>query len=837
MVGLVLVSHSQPLALALKDMVDRLYGGKVPVAAAAGADEGRELGTDATAIMAAVEQLDTPEGVLVLLDLGSALLSAELALDLLGEPVRSRVALCPAPLVEGAIAAAAQISIGAPLADVRAEAEGALRQKQEQLGGPVPGDAPTTPPTPDAPDAETAAVELRVENPHGLHARPAMRIVQTAARFPCAVQIANLRTGSPPASARSLVAINCLDARRGDTIRITARGDEAPAAIAALCALHAEHFGDDVDEPPVPPSPAAPPAEAPSDDGATLRGKPLGDGVVVGRLVFAEHTIPDLPPPVAPVDSASETRRLRDALAAVGRRLGHEAAAMATRLGRGNAAILEAHRLLADDPALAGRAETLITDQRLPAAHAWRQAAEAVAATYRALPDPLWRERARDVEDLGLQVLGELGYGAPLRVDLSGGATLLAVSTLLPSEIGALDWTQLRGVIAEALGPTSHAAILLRAAGVAVVDGVAMDALRRAAPAGSEAALDGVTGEVWLAPDEPTRARLEERVAARRANLPPEGQPLPAARTRDGRRIELAANAGGVADAAAARRQGAEAIGLLRTEFLFLDRPDQPGEEEQLETLRAIADHFPPDFPLTVRTLDIGGDKPVRYLPVPREANPFLGVRGLRLTLAHEELFLTHLRAILRAAHGRRFRVMFPMVTDLAELRAARLLSSRAHEQLARQALPHAWPVETGMMVEVPAAALNAPLFAPEVDFFSIGTNDLTQYTLAAERGHPELSHFADALHPAVLRLIARVAGAAARQGKWAGVCGEAGSDPLAARVFVGLGVTELSMGADALPKIHRLIADLDYPQARAVARRCLAAPSAEVAREIAGRG
>ena len=555
---------------------------------------------------------------------------------------------------------------------------------------------------------------------------------------------------------------------------------------------------------------------------------------MVGRLVFAEHAVPDLPPPDVPVDPAAETGRLRDALAAVGRRLGHEAALLSARLGRNHAAILEAHRLLAEDPALAGRAEALITDQRLPAAHAWRQAAESVAATYRAMPDPLWRERARDVEDLGLQVLRELGFGAPLRVDLSGGASLLAVPTLLPSEIAALDWRRLRGVVAESIGPTSHAAILLRAAGVAVVDGVPTDPLRKSAPAESEAALDGSTGEVWLAPDERTRALLEERLAARRAEQRPEGQPLPAVRTQDGRRIELAANAGGIADAAAAVRQGAEAIGLLRSEFLFLDRPEQPSEQEQLETLRAIADHFPPAFPITVRTLDIGGDKPVRYLPVMREANPFLGVRGVRLTLAHETLFLTHLRAILRAAHGSRFRVMFPMVTDLAELRAARGLLTQAHEQLTRDGITHAWPVETGMMIEVPAAALNAPLFAPEVDFFSVGTNDLTQYTLAAERGHPSLSHLADALHPAVLRLIARVAGAAARRGKWVGVCGESAADPLAAKVFIGLGVTELSMGADALPKIHRLVTGLDWAQARAGARRCLAAPSAEAARRIA---
>ena len=534
MVGLVLVSHSQPLALALKDMVDRLYGGKVPVAVAAGADEGRELGTDATAIMAAVEGLDTPEGVLVLLDLGSALLSAELALDLLGEPMRARVTLCPAPLVEGAIAAAAQISIGAPLADVRAEAESALRQKQEQLAAPHPDDPPTAAPTAAPTDAAATSVELRVENPHGLHARPAMRIVQTAARFPCAVQIANLRTDSPPASARSLVAINCLDARRGDTIRITARGDEAPAAIAALSALHAEHFGDALDEPPAPTPPATPPPTAPLNSGATLRGQPLSDGIVVGRIVFADHAVPDLPLPAAPVDPAVETGRLRDALAAVSRRLGHEAALLAARLGRDHAAILEAHRLLAEDPALAGRAEILITDRGLPAAHAWRQAAEAVAATYRAMPDPLWRERARDVEDLGLQVLRELGFGAPLRVDLSVGASLLAVPTLLPSEIATLDWRRLRGVIAESIGQTSHAAILLRAAGVAVVDGVATDSLRQSAPAGGEVALDGSTGEVWLAPDDRTCALLEERRAAQRAR-PAAGRPAAAGRPDPGR--------------------------------------------------------------------------------------------------------------------------------------------------------------------------------------------------------------------------------------------------------------------------------------------------------------
>ncbi len=820
-------------------MLDRLYAGKVPVAVAAGAgDDSGELGTDATAIMAAVAELDAPNGVLVLLDLGSAVLSAELALELLDDETRNRVALCAAPLVEGAVAAAAQCSIGASLAEVQAEAEQALSQKQQHLAPAAvssPGRQPAPPSLLPAGGA-TATLDLRVDNPHGLHARPAMRIVQAMARFRSQVQIENLRTGASSASARSLVSINCLDARAGDTIRASASGEDAAAALAALAALHAEHFGDAMeDAAAVPPVAGVPPPAPPAHDdrAGVLRGQSLSDGIGIGRLVFASRTAVVLPAPTSPVDAAAEAARLDAALTAVRHQLGQQAAALASRVGGEHAAILEAHQALSEDPTLVAGSEALIRNEGLPAAHAWQRTVAAAAAAYRALPDALLRERAGDVEDLGLQVLQALGVASSLQIDLAGEEVLLVVPTLLPSELATLDLRRVRGVIAETIGQTSHAAILLRAAGVPVVEGITAQRLRESGNVHGPAAMDGASGEIWLAPDEQTYAALRQRLAVLHTSQETGDQTPPALCTREGRRIELAANVGGLADAVAARKYRAEAIGLLRTEFLFLDRSERPGEQEQLETLLAVSNGFARELPLTVRTLDIGGDKPVPYLPTVPESNPFLGVRGLRLTLRHEELFLTHLRAILRAAHERRFRIMFPMVTEVAEIRAARLLLTKAHEQLAWDHLPHAWPIETGMMVEVPAAALNAFLFAPEVDFFSIGTNDLTQYTLAAERGHPLLTNLADALHPGVLRLIAKVAGAAKRRGIWAGVCGEAAADPVAAAVFVGLGITELSVGVGALSKTRRLVGDLDYPKARAFARRCLRMASVDEMRHL----
>jgi phosphoenolpyruvate-protein phosphotransferase len=297
--------------------------------------------------------------------------------------------------------------------------------------------------------------------------------------------------------------------------------------------------------------------------------------------------------------------------------------------------------------------------------------------------------------------------------------------------------------------------------------------------------------------------------------------------------VEVFANIGSVLDAQTAITNGAEGVGLLRTEFLFLTRETPPTEAEQINVLRQIGQAMG-DRPITIRTLDVGGDKEVPYIKLPLEANPFLGVRAIRMSLLNPDLFMVQLRAILRAGADFHFRIMFPMIANIDEIRQARKLLEKAHIELAEEKIAHAWPIETGIMVEIPSAALLARSMAQEVDFFSIGTNDLTQYTLAAERGNPLLAGMADALHPAVLRLIGEVVTAAHAAGKWVGVCGELAGDRLAAAVLIGLGVDELSMNSSAIPAMKSIIRTTDLSQAATLAGTVLETQSVAEARQLA---
>jgi phosphoenolpyruvate-protein phosphotransferase len=281
-------------------------------------------------------------------------------------------------------------------------------------------------------------------------------------------------------------------------------------------------------------------------------------------------------------------------------------------------------------------------------------------------------------------------------------------------------------------------------------------------------------------------------------------------------------------------QNGAEGVGLLRTEFLFLTRETAPTEEEQTLLLREIFETMGEQRPVTVRTLDVGGDKELPYIQLPEEPNPFLGVRALRLSLSRPDLFLTQLRAILRAADGFPCRIMFPMVADVEEVRKARVWVEKAHAELNAEGKPHAWPIEMGIMVEIPSAALLASVLVREVDFFSIGTNDLTQYTLAAERGNPALYHLADGLHPAVLRLIKEVAEASHQAGKWTGICGELGGDPEATSILVGLGVDELSLNSAGIPQVKSIIRELTMESARALAEQALRCQTSTEVRQLA---
>jgi phosphocarrier protein FPr len=381
------------------------------------------------------------------------------------------------------------------------------------------------------------------------------------------------------------------------------------------------------------------------------------------------------------------------------------------------------------------------------------------------------------------------------------------------------------GFCTAAGGPNSHTAILARALGLPAIVGAGSDVLALAN--GVQVILDGASGQLTVDPDaealDAAREAQRRRRIRRTEALEAAGQP---AITQDGHRMEIVANIGGVAESMQAAERGAEGVGLLRTEFLFMERSSAPTEDEQFEAYRDIARALDGQ-PVIVRTLDIGGDKPIPYLPVPYEENPFLGERGIRLCLNRPELLRTQLRALLRASQHGFLRVMFPMIADLGELRRARAVVEEVRSELG---VP---PVELGIMIEVPAAALLAEIFAREVDFFSIGTNDLTQYTMAMDRTHPTLAGRADGLHPAVLRLVDRTVRGAHAAGKWVGVCGELAADPQAVPILVGLGVDELSVNVPAVPIVKAQVRSLELTKAQELAAQALQCGTAAEVRAL----
>jgi multiphosphoryl transfer protein len=818
-VGIVLVSHSAKLADAVVEVVREMAGPDIALEPAGGLEEPGALGTDAMLVAAALDRASSGDGVLVLMDLGSAVLSAEMALELLPPAGGDRVVLCDAPLVEGAVAAGVAAARGATLDEVAAEARGGLAGKAAHLGAEPPDAA--APEQPEPADG-WRSVALTLLNPHGLHARPAARLIEAAAQFDARVEVENVTSGRGPVSARSLNALATLGARRGTQIVVRASGPEAAAALAAVRELAESGFGEGAGPAAATAAPSAEPrAAAPT---GALAGVPAAPGLAAGparRLRRREIAVPQH----EASDPEAELAALERALEAAREETRATRAAVAVRAAEAEAAIFDAHLLLLEDDALLEPARRAIRDRRCNAARAWSEAVDSAVAAYRGLDDDYLRARAGDVLDVGNRVLVRLaGDGGAARPELSGPGVLVAAD-LTPGETAALETSIVHAIATAAGGPTSHTAILARALGIPAVAGLG-DAILEV-PEGTELLVDGDAGLVRTDPSAETLAEFEARRRERaRADDRARAAAHEPAVTLDGLRIDVVANVGKPADVAAAVEAGAEGVGLLRTEFLFLDRPTLPGEEEQAAVYREICDALG-GRPLILRTLDVGADKPLPALPRPAEANPFLGVRGIRLSLESPEVLLTQLRAALRVAAAYPLKIMFPMIATLEELEHALRLVDEA-----RAGLPPV-ELELGAMIEVPAAALAAEHLARRVDFFSIGTNDLTQYALAAERGNPSVAALADPLHPAVLQLVARVVEAAEAHGRWVGVCGEAAGDPAAVPVLVGLGVRELSTGAPAVPVVKQAVRELDAGAARTLACEAMGLPSAGAVRAL----
>jgi phosphoenolpyruvate-protein phosphotransferase len=662
---------------------------------------------------------------------------------------------------------------------------------------------------------------LVISNPSGLHARPAAVLASRAKQFTAAVR---LRRRDDEVNARSVVGIMGLEIARGDHIEIVASGVDANEAVRVLSQLVRDGLGEEGTAPGGDASAAPPTVARPvrSGDPNVLTGVAASPGVAVGNVLQVRHE------QIRVVENANDARLERQALDIALEQAKVELDALQGRLQQegagGKAAIFAAQRELLDDPDLLEIAGDAVANGK-SAAFGWQAAFTRHADRLASLKNELLAARANDLRDVGRRVLQKL-TGVEIEPVIYEPDTILVAEELTPSDTASLNRANVLGLCTTTGGTSSHVAILARSLEIPLVAGIDPRALDLAP--GTPVILDGTRGILRLNPSTADITRIhqlqQEQARERRAHQEQAHEP---AMTLDGHRVEVAANIGGLADAQQGIALGAEAVGLLRSEFLFLHRATAPTEEEQLAVYRDVARALGRGRRLVVRTLDVGGDKPLPYLPLPREDNPFLGERGIRVLLNRPELLRAQLRAILGAAGDGNIAVMFPMVATLDEWRAARAILEEERQRLGAPRL------EAGIMVEVPSAALLAEQFAREVDFFSIGTNDLTQYTLAMDRGHPRLAPQVDGLSPAVLRLIEQTVSAARRHGRWTGVCGGIAGDPQAVPLLIGLGVDELSVSVPAIPALKAQIRRLRVDECRTLAQAALACSTAADVRAL----
>ena len=673
--------------------------------------------------------------------------------------------------------------------------------------------------------SQASAGEIRsgplvVSNPSGLHARPAAVLTSRAKQFTADVR---LRRGEEVVNARSVVGIMGLEVAHGDRIEIIASGPDADEAVRVLSQLVLDGLGEDGAAAPSNTAAVVEVARpAQSDDPNVLAGVSASPGIAVGNVMQVRHE------QLRVVENANDVRAERQALDAALEHAKAELDALHARLQKegagGKAAIFAAHRELLDDPDLLKIAGDAVSHGKT-AAFGWQLAFTRHAERLANLKNELLAARANDLRDVGRRVLQKLTgvTDEPVSYDAD---TILVAEELTPSDTASLNRSRVLGLCTTLGGASSHVAILARSLDLPLVVGADPRVLDLAN--GTPVILDGSKGTLRVNPTTVEIARIHQRQEElARERQAQHAKAHESATTADGHRVAIEANIGGLADAQQALTLGADGVGLFRSEFLFLHRATAPTDEEQRAAYADVARTLGRDRRLVIRTLDVGGDKPLSYLPLPREDNPFLGERGIRVMLNRPELLRAQLRAILLAAREGSIAVMFPMIAAIDEWRAVRDVLESERQKL------DAPRIEAGIMIEVPSAALIADHFAAEVDFFSIGTNDLTQYTLAMDRGHPRLAAQVDGLSPAVLRLIDQTARAARQHGRRTAVCGGIAGDPQAVPLLVGLGIDELSVTVPAIPAVKAQIRQLRLEECRALAQRALACATAAQVRAL----
>ncbi len=556
-----------------------------------------------------------------------------------------------------------------------------------------------------------------------------------------------------------------------------------------------------------------------------IKGIAASSGISIGKafrlvepvLSFEEKTVenPD-----------AEIERFRQAVEKAKNELNILKSQTEKRLGKEQGAIFEAHLLVLSDPEFVGAVEEKIKSERKNAEAVLDETAKGFIHILEKLDNEYMRERTADIRDVTKRLMAYLLDVSVPNPGLISEEVIIVAKDLTPSDTAQLDRKFVKGFTTDIGGRTSHSAIMARSLEIPAVVGTktATETIQD----GDLLILDGLSGEVYVNPTEELLAAYKEKQKQYEKQLA-EWRKLVDEPTvsSDGHRVELAANIGSPKDVKTALANGAEGVGLFRTEFLYMDKTELPSEEEQFEAYKAVLEGMK-DKPVIIRTLDIGGDKELPYLSLPKELNPFLGFRAIRLCLDRTDIFRTQLRALLRASTYGKLRIMFPMVATLDEFRKAKAIFLEEKEKLQAEGVPVSDSIQLGIMVEIPSTAVLADLFAKEVDFFSIGTNDLIQYTMAADRMNERVSYLYQPYHPSILRLVKRVIDAAHNEGKWAGMCGEMAGDEKAIPLLVGLGLDEFSMSATSILKARALIKKLSKADMEQLAEKALNAATTD---------
>ena len=553
---------------------------------------------------------------------------------------------------------------------------------------------------------------------------------------------------------------------------------------------------------------------------STLQGIAASDGIAIAKVYTL--TEPDLSfTKISVEDTDKEISRLEEALAVSTKEIELIKETALKNLGEEEAQVFEAHLMVLSDPELVGQVKDAITSQKVNAEHALKEVSDMFISIFAGMEDnPYMQERAADIRDVSKRILANLlGVKIPSPATIKDEVVVVA-GDLTPSDTAQLNRQYVKAFVTDIGGRTSHSAIMARSLEIPAIVGT--KEITSLAKDGDLIIIDGLSGDVFLNPSEDVVAEYRAKAEAFAAQQA-EWEKLKDADTftKDGHQVELAANIGTPKDLEGVINNGAEGVGLYRTEFLYMDSHDMPTEEDQFEAYKAVLEGMN-GKPVVVRTMDIGGDKELPYLPLPHEMNPFLGYRAIRISLNEPEMFRTQLRALLRASVYGKLRIMFPMIATLNDFRGAKALLLEEKAKLVAEGVAVSDDIQVGIMIEIPAAAVLAHQFAKEVDFFSIGTNDLIQYTMAADRMNERVSYLYQPYNPSILTLIKHVIDSAHKEGKWAGMCGEMAGDQTAVPLLVGLGLDEFSMSASSVLKTRSLISKLTLEEMKALADKAI---------------